>query len=125
MFVPFSGNRRPEYNPGIINASIAIPSDITMRRIWSDCEEERFLSFNSVVEEAVSLCRENVGGVLAHIADRGFMISLEARVQILISVGIEQEVGTGEALNEWLVIVVDIVGVEQFAGVVRVVASSL
>lgn len=79
----------------------------------------------SLIQEAKNLVFDDVRRVVSGIADRLFSVPGHDCVVVLVSVRIEQEVGTVESLGKGLVVVGDGVAVPKLAGVVGVVTSVL
>lgn len=96
-----------------------------MRRHGRNAQEERLVRFYGVVEEAESLGGEDVGGVLALIADRRVLVALVGGVEVAVRERVEEEIGARPAGWEGAVIVCDVVGVEELSRVVGVVAGVL
>lgn len=99
--------------------------NVGMRRDGGDGQEERAITFQSIVQETEALLGDHVGGVLAGVALWRFMVSLVARVVVRVGVGVEEEVGAIESLHEGMVVRREAVGVHELAGVVGVVAGIL
>jgi hypothetical protein len=69
--------------------------------------------------------RDDVCGVLALVGHGWIVVSLECCIDVFVRERVEQEVGSREAGSMGLVIVGDLLGVEEFADVVCVVAGRL
>ena len=62
---------------------------------------------------------------MAFIANRWVAVALKRRVEVRVGVGIKEEVGAIPAGYVRGVVVIDGVGIEELAGIVGVIASSL
>ena len=63
--------------------------------------------------------------MLSLVADRRVMISLVSGVQINVGKGIQKEVRLRPSFHVRFVVIIDLVGIEQLAGIVCVVTSLL
>lgn len=79
--------------------------DIGMRGHGRDTQEEWFVCFHCVVEEAEGLCSKDVGGVLPLVADGRILVALVRGVEIAVGEGVEEEVGARPARRKRAVVV--------------------
>ena len=63
--------------------------------------------------------------MLSGVGNGRVIVSLIDRVEILVSVGVQNKVGTIEAFGEWQIVVIYSVRVEELATVVGVVSGVL
>lgn len=137
--MPIRGYGCTESKVSLPYLPIPVPSHIAVRRVGSRDEEEGLVALRRVVDEPVYLGCQYVRGVLASVAYRLVLVSLERAIQVLVGERIKEEVlprsaadskpdgpyRCGEPIDVRVEVVVNGVSVEELADVVRVVARRL
>ncbi len=130
--VPRGGDGRGEAHEGFDVVQVVRRAlegkrlDVAVRRDGRDAEEEGAGAVGGRVgEEAEGFLGEHIDRVLALVADGGRAVALVGRVEVVVSVGVEEEVGAVPAGGVGGVEVFGRVRVEELARVVGVVAGLL
>lgn len=101
-----NGRRRFDCMPrNVAMKEVLLELDIAMRSAWCYCQKEWLLRRDGIIKEAISFTCQNIGRILTLMADRWVLIPLEAGVEILIRMRVEEEIGAGKARREGRVII--------------------
>lgn len=128
IFVSISGNRRRlNGRSARVIAMYVLVDDvnIAVRSHRRDCQHERPVGIDSIIEEAVCLRSHNVRRILALIGHRRVVVSLKGGILVLVREWIEQEIRTSPACGVRFVVVRHFLRVEELSHVVGVVARRL
>ncbi len=106
---------------------VVVDMYIAMRSCGCDDQEEWLLGYTpkTVFEEAIGLLGDYICTVAALVAYGKIIVALKRCIEVLIGVGIQEEVRAGPASSIRRVVVVNCLRIEQLSNVVSVVASVL
>lgn len=104
---------------------VSVELDVAVRCNRRNGEKKRGFSLDRVREKTMGFLSQYVSCVFIFVVYRLVLVSLPCAVQILIRVWVQQEVRPRKARRIRCVIILNVVGVEQFPSIVSVDISVL